>query len=52
VKMEVDWQIFQKIPGYFRITWVNPDTKMTPKTKKNILVKRKLDVAKIPRKIK
>jgi hypothetical protein len=32
----VDWQIFQKIPGYFRITWVNPDTKMTPKTKKNI----------------
>jgi len=33
--MEVDWQIFKKIPEYFRNTWVNPDTKLTQKIKKN-----------------
>jgi hypothetical protein len=25
-----------KNPGYFRITWVSPDTKLTPKSEKNL----------------
>jgi len=35
--MEVDWQIFQKNPGYFRITWVNPDTKNEKKNSKFLI---------------